>query len=235
MGVVRGFRGLKLFLRNLLKPRNLEGANRLSSRGFKGPESPFGSLNFKGPFMRHKEYLHGPPVQHLNLPVLPFLFWGEIPFFSFFWRAKWGYGGFSQFVPKCPVLSPFVLLGARNGDRSRQKRTNEEKTGHFGTNWETPPFRIYPIQLSLIFPLRGFPCFQMFERFPFFSRDLSSSAGIKSPFFWVVFLVFFFFSKIKTRKGRIGPHFVRTECCPRILTKSQGWPSDSKWPSACPG
>ena len=46
-------------------------------------------------------------------------------------------GGISQFVPTCPVLSPFVpffvLLGARNGDKSGQKRTNGDKTGHFGT------------------------------------------------------------------------------------------------------
>ena len=55
-------------------------------------------------------------------------------------------GGVSQFVPKCPVLSPFVLfcpdLSPFRGPR--RKRTNGDKTGHFGTNWETPPFSIYP-------------------------------------------------------------------------------------------
>ena len=50
----------------------------------------------------------------------------------------------SRNVPFCPRLSSFVLLGAQNGDKSGQKRTNEDKTGHFGTNWETPPFSIYP-------------------------------------------------------------------------------------------
>ena len=60
--------------------------------------------------------------------------------------AKWG-RAISQFVPKCPVLSrlsSFVLRGARNGDKSGKKRTNGDKTGNFGTNWETPPFSIYP-------------------------------------------------------------------------------------------
>ena len=50
----------------------------------------------------------------------------------------------SRNVPFCPRLSSFVLLGARNGDKSGQKRTNGDKTGHFGTNWEMPPFSIYP-------------------------------------------------------------------------------------------
>ena len=49
----------------------------------------------------------------------------------------------SRNVPFCPRLS-FVLLGARNGDKSGQKRTDGDKTGHFGTNLETPPFSIYP-------------------------------------------------------------------------------------------
>ena len=46
--------------------------------------------------------------------------------------------------PFCPRLSSFVLLGAQNGDKPGQKRTNGDKTGHFGTNWETRPFSIYP-------------------------------------------------------------------------------------------
>ena len=50
----------------------------------------------------------------------------------------------SRNVPFCPRLSSFVLLGAWNRDKSRQKRTNGDKKGHFGTNWETPPFSIYP-------------------------------------------------------------------------------------------
>ena len=49
----------------------------------------------------------------------------------------------SRHVPFCPRLSSFVL-GARNEDKSGQKRTNGDKTGHFGTNGETPPFSIYP-------------------------------------------------------------------------------------------
>ena len=59
-------------------------------------------------------------------------------------RAKWGvdakWGRFpicpemSRFVPVCPLLS---FLGPRT-------RTNRDKTGHFGTNGETPPFSIYP-------------------------------------------------------------------------------------------
>ena len=62
--------------------------------------------------------------------------------------AKWGRfpmcPEMSRFVPVCPLLSSFVLLGARNEDKSGQKRTNGDKTGHFGTNGETPPFSIYP-------------------------------------------------------------------------------------------
>ena len=50
----------------------------------------------------------------------------------------------SRNVPFCPRLSSFVLLGARNGDKSGQKRTSGDKTGDFGTNGETPPFSIYP-------------------------------------------------------------------------------------------
>ena len=50
----------------------------------------------------------------------------------------------SRNVPFCPRLSSFALLGARKRDKSGQKRTNGDKTGHFGTNWETPPFSIYP-------------------------------------------------------------------------------------------
>ena len=50
----------------------------------------------------------------------------------------------SRNVPFCPRLSSFVLLGARNRDKSGQKSTNGDKTGHFGTNWETPPCSIYP-------------------------------------------------------------------------------------------
>ena len=41
-------------------------------------------------------------------------------------------GAFSPSVLKCPVLSPFVLfvlLGARNEDKSGQTRTNRDKTG----------------------------------------------------------------------------------------------------------
>ena len=54
---------------------------------------------------------------------------------------KWGR------FPKCPVLFPFCPLMSFLGpswDKSGQKKTNGDKTGHFRTNWETPPFRIYP-------------------------------------------------------------------------------------------
>ena len=50
----------------------------------------------------------------------------------------------SRNVPFCLRLSSFVLFGARDGDKSGQKRSNGDKTGHFGPNWETPPFSIYP-------------------------------------------------------------------------------------------
>ena len=50
----------------------------------------------------------------------------------------------SRNVPFCPHLSSFVLLGARNGDKTGQNGTNGDKTGYFGTNWETPPFSIQP-------------------------------------------------------------------------------------------
>ena len=53
-------------------------------------------------------------------------------------------GGVSQFVPKCPVLSPFVLFCPDLSPFRAPRRTNGDKTGHFGTNWETPPFSIYP-------------------------------------------------------------------------------------------
>ena len=36
----------------------------------------------------------------------------------------------------CPEMSRFVP--------GHIGRTNGDKTGHFGTNWETPPFRIHP-------------------------------------------------------------------------------------------
>ena len=55
----------------------------------------------------------------------------------------------------------FVLLGARNGDKSGQNWTNEDKTGHFGTNWETPPFRIYlssPRKTALFASFLGKKC-----------------------------------------------------------------------------
>ena len=53
-------------------------------------------------------------------------------------------GGVSQFVPKCPRLSSFVPICPRSGPQEGQKRTSGDKTGHFGTNWETRPFSIYP-------------------------------------------------------------------------------------------
>ena len=50
----------------------------------------------------------------------------------------------SRNVPFCPRLSSFVPICPRSGPQEGQKRTNGDKTGHFGTNWETPPFSIYP-------------------------------------------------------------------------------------------
>ena len=51
---------------------------------------------------------------------------------------------FSRNVPFCPRLSSFVPICPCSGPQEGQKRTNGDKTGHFGTNWETPPFSIYP-------------------------------------------------------------------------------------------
>ena len=51
----------------------------------------------------------------------------------------------SRNVPFCPRLSSFVpIWGPESVTNRGQKRTNGDKTGHFGTNWETPPFSIYP-------------------------------------------------------------------------------------------
>ena len=71
--------------------------------------------------------------------------------------AKWGrFPICPRNVPFCPRLSSFVLLGAPHGDKSGQKRTNGDKTGHFGTNWETPPFSIYPhLALLNMWPLEN--------------------------------------------------------------------------------
>ena len=56
--------------------------------------------------------------------------------------AKWG--RFPICPEMCPRLSSFVPICPRSGPQEGQKRTNGDKTGHFGTNWETPPFSIYP-------------------------------------------------------------------------------------------
>ena len=45
--------------------------------------------------------------------------------------AKWG--RFSKFVPKCPVLSPFVLFCPFWGPERGQIGTNEDKRGQNGT------------------------------------------------------------------------------------------------------
>ena len=50
----------------------------------------------------------------------------------------------SRNVPFCPRLSSFVPICPLSGPQEGQKRTNEDKTGHFGTNGETPSFSIYP-------------------------------------------------------------------------------------------
>ena len=47
-------------------------------------------------------------------------------------------------VPFCPRLSSFVLLGSGTGTNRDKRGQTGTKTGHFGTNWETPPFSIYP-------------------------------------------------------------------------------------------
>ena len=64
----------------------------------------------------------------------------------------------SRNVPFCPRLSSFVPICPCSGPQEGQKRTNGVKTGHFGTNWETPPFSIYPHLALLKFsavPKRG--------------------------------------------------------------------------------
>ena len=43
------------------------------------------------------------------------------------------------FCPVCPLLS-FLRERGEIGTKS----TNGDKTGHFGTIWETPPFTIHP-------------------------------------------------------------------------------------------
>ena len=62
--------------------------------------------------------------------------------------AKWGRfpicPEMSRFVPACPLLSSFVPVPGPKKDKRGQKRTSGDKTGHFGTNWETPPFSIHP-------------------------------------------------------------------------------------------
>ena len=60
-------------------------------------------------------------------------------------------------VPFCPRLSSFVPICPRSGPQEGQKRTNGDKTGHFGTNWETPPFSIYPhlALLNLVMVMMG--------------------------------------------------------------------------------
>ena len=59
--------------------------------------------------------------------------------------AKWGRfpicPEMSRCVPVCPLLSQFVPVPGPKKDKRGQTGT---KTGHFGTNWETPPFSIYP-------------------------------------------------------------------------------------------
>ena len=50
----------------------------------------------------------------------------------------------SRNVPFCPRLSSFVPICPRSGPQEGQRRTNGDKTGHFGTNRETAPFRIHP-------------------------------------------------------------------------------------------
>ena len=63
---------------------------------------------------------------------------------------KWGR------FPICPEmsrLSPFVLFCPSWGLEQGQIGTKEDKRdkrGHFGTNWEMPPFSIYPPQVFLI-------------------------------------------------------------------------------------
>ena len=61
----------------------------------------------------------------------------------------------SRFVPICPLLSRFVPVPGPKKDESGHKRTRGDKTGHFGTNWETPPFSIYPHLALLKFGKSG--------------------------------------------------------------------------------
>ena len=81
---------------------------------------------------------------------------------------KWGR------FPICPEMSHFVLFSRichRSGPQKGQTRTNGDKTGHFGANWETPPFRIQP-HLALLKSLSsGFSHY--FQGFSHDFRELS--------------------------------------------------------------
>ena len=87
----------------------------------------------------------------------------------------------SRDVPFCPCLSSFVLLGARNEDKSGQKRTNGDKTGHFGTNGETPPFSIYP-HLALLNHL----CLRSFALIRALLRAFASQRAQRSKYFEIL-------------------------------------------------
>ena len=60
------------------------------------------------------------------------------------WIPNGAFPNLSRNVPKCPCLSLFVPTSPRSGPQEGRKRTKGDKTGDFGTNWETPPFRIHP-------------------------------------------------------------------------------------------
>ena len=58
----------------------------------------------------------------------------------------------SRNVPFCHRLSSMTPLSPFLGPEQGQIGTNEDKTGHFGTNWETPPFSVHPHSALLNFP-----------------------------------------------------------------------------------
>ena len=75
----------------------------------------------------------------------------------------------SSFVPICPRSGP------------QKKRTNGDKTGHFGTNWETPPFSIYP-HLALLNRLHLSLCFYVGGQIATGSRDRMPKRGLQQEF-----------------------------------------------------
>ena len=86
----------------------------------------------------------------------------------------------SRNVPFCHRLSSFVPICPCSGPQGGQKRTNGDKTGHFGTNWETPPFSIYPHLALLTLTLPSLLFWQKSEDPPKKARICLSAEPLKS-------------------------------------------------------